>query len=147
MASNQDVEALEALASTLTDSVNGYEDAAETVSDPGIKNYLHSKAQLRRSLTDEFRRHIAQRGGKAEIGGSASAAAHRAFLDLRSLFQDDTKAAVAEVERGEGYLKSRFDEYIGDDRLSPDVKSFVSDAYSKARFDNTTWEGLVQNYR
>jgi hypothetical protein len=48
MADSNDVAALEALASTLTDSVNGYQEAADAVEDSGIKNYLHEKAQLRR---------------------------------------------------------------------------------------------------
>jgi uncharacterized protein (TIGR02284 family) len=147
MAGNQDVEALEALASTLTDSVNGYEDAAESASDPGIKSFLQQKAQMRRGLTEEFRQRISGLGGNADIGGSASAAAHRAFVGLRSMFQDDTKAAVAEVERGEEYLKERFDKYLGDGSLSPDTRSFISQAYSRAQFDNATWDGLVQSYR
>lgn len=147
MADSNDVAALEALASTLTDSVNGYEDAAESVEDTGIKNYLHEKARLRRTLVEQFRQHISQRGGSGEVSGSASAAAHRAFLDLRTMFQDSTKAAVAEVERGESYLKERFESYMSDDSVSTDVRSFISDAYSQARFDNTTWDQLVQNYR
>ncbi len=102
MADSHDVDALEALASTLTDSIKGYEEAAENVSDAGIKSYLLEKSQVRRGLSDEFRRRIAQHGGDAGVGGSATAAAHRVFLDLRSMFQDDTKAAVVEVERGEG---------------------------------------------
>lgn len=147
MADSKDVAALQALASTLTDSVNGYQEAADAVEDTGIKNYLHEKAQLRQGLVEQFRQHIAQQGGSTEVSGSASAAAHRAFLDLRTMFQDSTKAAVAEVERGESYLKDRFESYMSDDSVSPDVRSMISNAYSQARFDNTTWDQLVQNYR
>jgi hypothetical protein len=49
------------------------------------------------------------------------------------MFQDSTKAAVAEVERGESYLKDRFETYMNDDSVSPDVRSLISSAYSQAR--------------
>jgi uncharacterized protein (TIGR02284 family) len=147
MAQNKDAAALEAIASTLLDSVNGYEDAAQNVSDTGIKSFLTEKAQARRGLLGEFKQHIARVGGETEVSGSVSGTLHQRWLDLRSMFQDDTKAAVSEVERGEEYLKERFDSYLGSDELSPDVRNFLSDAYSKAKFDNATWSRLVSDYR
>jgi uncharacterized protein (TIGR02284 family) len=142
-----DAEALQTLASTLKDSVTGYEDAAQNVSDSGIKSYLQQKAQERRSLLDEFRSHLSRVGGDTEISGSVSGTLHQRWLDLRSMFQDNTKAAVAEVERGEEYLKERFDSYLNNSDLSPDVRSFLSSAYTKAKFDNHTWDNLVRDYR
>jgi uncharacterized protein (TIGR02284 family) len=147
MADSKDVEALEALASTLTDSVTGYENAADDVTDPGIKNYLHVKAQERRAIVDEFRSHLRRLGGNADVGGSVSGSVHQTWLSLRSTFQDSTKAAVAEVERGEEYLKERFDKYLQGGELSPDTRSFLSDAYARAKFDNETWSGLAGSYR
>ncbi len=94
----QDADALEALASTLTDSINGYEEAAEVAKNSGISSYLRQKAQERRAIAESFRQRIATMGGDAQVSGSVSAALHRRFLDLRSMFQNDTTAAVAEVE-------------------------------------------------
>jgi uncharacterized protein (TIGR02284 family) len=147
MAATKDVEALETLASTLKDSISGYEDAAENVSDPSIKSFLQEKARIRRGLTDEFRQHLSRLGGNTEISGSLTGTLHQRWLDLRSMFQDDTKAAVSEVERGESYLKEKFDEYLASGELSPEVRSFLSDAYSKAKFDTSTWDNLVSDYR
>jgi uncharacterized protein (TIGR02284 family) len=146
MAQNKDVAALEALASTLQDSVSGYEDAAKNVSDTGIKSYLMEKAQVRRGLLGEFRQHLTRLGGNTEISGSVSGTLHQRWLDLRSMFQDDTKAAVAEVERGEEYLKERFDSYLESGDLSPEVRNFLADAYAKAKFDNATWDRLISDY-
>ena len=75
---NHDVEALEALASTLTDSINGYEEAASVANDGAISSFLHSKAQERRQITDVFRSRIASHGGNSDVSGSA-AALHRRF--------------------------------------------------------------------
>jgi uncharacterized protein (TIGR02284 family) len=139
---NHDVEALEALTSTLTDSINGYEEAAEVASDPGISAFLRQKAQERRGVTSEFRTRIASLGGNSDVSGSASAALHRRFLDLRSMFQNDTKAAVAEVERGEGYLKERFETFMADEKLSAQTRDLIRSTYERVRFDHARWDQL-----
>ena len=126
---NHDVEALEALASTLTDSINGYEEAASVAGDGAISSFLHAKAQERRQITESFRSRIASMRGKSDVSGSASAALHRRFLDLRSMFQNDTKAAVAEVERGENYLKDRFESYVSDLNISASTREFIRSTY------------------
>ena len=41
------------------------------------------------------------------------------------MFQNDTKAAVAEVERGENYLKDRFESYVADLNISADTREFI----------------------
>ncbi len=142
--SKQDAEALEALASTLTDSINGYEEAAEVAGNSGISAYLRQKAQERRTITQSFRQRIASMGGDSQVSGSVSAALHRRFLDLRSMFQNDTKAAVAEVERGENYLKERFESYMQDTTLSGDTREFLRSTYERVRFDHAQWDRLKQ---
>ena len=139
---NHDVEALEALASTLTDSSDGYEEAASVASDGAISKFLQSKAQERRHITEAFRKRISSLGGNSDVSGSASAALHRRFLDLRSMFQNDTKAAVAEVERGENYLKDRFESYMVDLNISADTREFIRSTYQQVRFDHTRWDQL-----
>ena len=139
-----DVDALEALASTLTDSINGYEEAAEVAGNGGIASYLRQKAQERRTITESFRQRIATMGGNAQVSGSVSAALHRRFLDLRSMFQNDTKAAVAEVERGENYLKERFESYVQGTDISADTREFLRSTYERVRFDHAKWDQLKQ---
>jgi uncharacterized protein (TIGR02284 family) len=144
MTAEHDVEALKALASTLTDSINGYEEAAEVASDPGISAFLRQKASERRAITSEFRNKIASLGGKPDVNGSATAALHRRFLDLRSIFQNDTKAAVAEVERGEGYLKERFERFMADQNVSGSTRELIRTNYERVRFDHNRWDQLKQ---
>ena len=144
MANNHDIEALEALTSTLTDSINGYEEAAEVASDSGISSYLREKAQERRMITSEFRNKIGSLGGNSGVSGSVTAALHRRFLDLRSMFQNDTKAAVAEVERGEGYLKERFETFMADTNLSPETRNLIRSTYARVQFDHSRWDQLKQ---
>jgi uncharacterized protein (TIGR02284 family) len=144
MANNHDVDALEALTSTLTDSINGYEEAAEVASDAGISSFLRQKARERRGVTSEFRSKIASLGGKSDVSGSATAALHRRFLDLRSMFLNDTKAAIAEVERGERYLKERFETYMADQNVSATTRDLIRSTYERVRFDHARWDQLKQ---
>jgi uncharacterized protein (TIGR02284 family) len=137
-----DVNALQALASTLTDSINGYEEAASVAGDGAISQFLHAKAQERRMITEAFRSRIAALGGEPDVSGSASAALHRRFLDLRSIFQNDTKAAVAEVERGENYLKDRFESYIADLNISAETRELLRSTYEQVCFDHARWDQL-----
>jgi len=139
-----DISALEALTSTLTDSIDGYEEAAEVSSNSGISSFLREKARERRGVTSEFRGRIAALGGNSDVGGSASAALHRRFLDLRSMFQNDTTAAIAEVERGEGYLKERFESYMQDQNLSTGTRELIRSTYERVRFDHSRWDALKQ---
>ena len=140
----QDVAALEALTSTLTDSINGYEEAAEVASNSGISAFFREKAQERRTVVSEFRNRIGALGGNRDVSGSATAALHRRFLDLRSMFQNDTKAAIAEVERGEGYLTERFETYMADQSLSTATRNLIRSTYQRVRFDHARWEQLKQ---
>jgi uncharacterized protein (TIGR02284 family) len=105
---------------------------------------LREKAEERRAITTEFRNRIAALGGNADVGGSVSAALHRRFMDLRALFQNDTKAAVAEVERGEGYLQERFETYMADQRLSVTTRDLIRSTYARVRFDHARWDALKQ---
>jgi uncharacterized protein (TIGR02284 family) len=141
----QDVAALEALTSTLTDSINGYEEAAEVASNSGISAFFREKAQERRAVVSEFRNRIGALGGDRDVRGSVTAALHRRFLDLRSMFQNDTKAAIAEVKRGEGYLTERFETYMADQSLSAATRNLIRSTYQRVRFDHARREQLKQS--
>jgi uncharacterized protein (TIGR02284 family) len=107
-----------------------------------VGDRLGALAQERRAVTSEFRTKIASLGGKSDVSGSATAALHRRFLDLRSMFQNDTKAAVAEVERGEGYLKERFETFMADEKLSVPTRDLIRATYERVRFDHARWDEL-----
>jgi uncharacterized protein (TIGR02284 family) len=139
---DHDVETLETLTSTLTDSIHGYEEAANVAKPSPLAGYLRSKAQERREVTERFRQRIAALRGDAKVGGSVTAAAHRQFMQLKTLFQDDTKAAVEEVERGESHLKDKFEECMKDAELSPDIKQLITTTYDRVRFDHAQWDRL-----
>src|SRR5690554_2830858 len=120
-----DIEAINDLIETMIDSVNGYEEAADVAKDPSIKASFHQLAQERRAIIRDFQTRVQMRGGEPEESGSFSAAAHRSFMNLRSLFQSDTKAAIAEVERGENILREHFETVLANEQLDPELRTFV----------------------
>lgn len=140
----EDIDAINDLIETLIDSVNGYEEAADVARDPSIKASFHQLAQERRSIVRDFQSRVEMQGGKAEESGSFSAAAHRSFLNLRSLFQNDTKAAVAEVERGENVLREHFETVLRNERLDPELRTFVNSVYDRIRLDHARWDSVKQ---
>ncbi|MGK2286818.1 PA2169 family four-helix-bundle protein [Pedomonas sp. V897] len=137
-----DIEAINDLIETLIDSVNGYEEAADVAKDPSIKASFHQLAQERRSIVRDFQSRVSMRGGEPEESGSFSAAAHRSFMNLRSLFQSDTKAAIAEVERGENILREHFETVLTNDRLDPEMRTFINSVYDRIRLDHSRWDSV-----
>lgn len=137
-----DIEALNDLIETLIDSVNGYEEAADVANDPSIKASFHQLAQERRAIIRDFQSRVQMRGGDPEESGSFSAAAHRSFMNLRSLFQSDTKAAIAEVERGENVLRDQFETVLTKEQLDPELRTFVNSVYDRVRLDHARWDSV-----
>ncbi|HEY4547341.1 MAG TPA: PA2169 family four-helix-bundle protein [Pedomonas sp.] len=139
---SNDIEALNDLIETLIDSVNGYEEAADVAKDPSIKASFHQLAQERRAIIHDFQSRVQMRGGEPEESGSFSAAAHRSFMNLRSLFQNDTKAAIAEVERGENVLRDQFETVLANEQLDPEMRAFCNSVYDRVRLDHARWDSV-----
>jgi uncharacterized protein (TIGR02284 family) len=77
---------------------------------------------------------VARLGGNPEDDGTVLAGAHRMFLNLKSMMtgQDD-KAIVNEVEAGEDHIKAKFEDALGDMKLSPAVRSVIESCYSSVK--------------
>ena len=125
----RNIEVLNSLIETTIDSVDGYEKAAEVADDATLSEMFLQFASDRRDALAMLRSHVRKLGGDPEDDGSILAAAHRTFLDLRRYLQVDRKAAIMEVERGEDFIKAKYEEAIDDDDISEDVRSTISNCY------------------
>ncbi len=73
-------------------------------------------------------------GGDPSDTGSVAGAAHRAFLDFRQMFSArDDKAIVEEVERGEDYIKEKYQTALSSANLEPERRAIVERAYQSVR--------------
>ncbi|GAA4027309.1 PA2169 family four-helix-bundle protein [Sphingomonas rosea] len=124
---------LETLTTTLIDSINGYRDAAEHAEGTRFQEIFRRNADERSRVVEELRAEITRLGGNAPDDGSFLGATHQRFLDLKAAItgRDDT-AIVNEVERGEDYLKEKFELALKAD-IDPQARTVIERAYQSVR--------------
>ncbi|MCA1653343.1 MAG: PA2169 family four-helix-bundle protein [Sphingomicrobium sp.] len=129
-----EITTLNTLTATLIDSINGYRDAASDAQSTRFQEMFRKCADERSQSVETLRSRVRQLGGDPEDSGSFMGKTHQRFLDLKSAVtgQDD-KAIVNEVERGEDYLKEKFEAALNDANLSPESRSAVQSAYQSVR--------------
>ena len=125
---------LETLTTTLIDSVNGYRDAAEQSESGRFQQLFRTNADERARVAEELRAEVSRLGGNPEDDGSTMGAVHQRWLDLKAAITGrDDQAIIAEVERGEDYLKEKFETALSADSLSPETRAVIERAYQSVR--------------
>lgn len=134
MPNAHDVRVLNSLITTTIDSADGYRAAAEDTTNEQFRKMFIDRANEREAVIAELQQHVREIGGDPETSGSMIAGAHRFFLDMRdALTGSDDKAVVEEVERGEDYIKEKYEVALSDQELSDICRSRVSAAFESVR--------------
>ena len=129
-----EITTLNTLTTTLIDSVNGYEDAASNTDSERLRSLFRDCANERNSVVEELRGEIRRLGGNPEDDGSFMGKTHQRFLDLKAAVMGrDEQAIINEVERGEDYLKEKFETALNSDTLTAESRSAVERAYQSVR--------------
>lgn len=129
-----DVSTLNSLIATTIDSINGYQESADAVSNPQFRELFQELGRDRQQALPKLQAAVAQMGGNPEDDGTTLAAAHRAFVDLKSAITGrDDKAVINEVERGEDHIKDKFETALADTSLSEQARSVIREAYETVR--------------
>ena len=132
--SSKPITVLNTLTVTLIDSITGYRDAAEHSQSDRFRTLFGSLAEDRTRAVERLRTEVTRLGGDPETDGSFLGKAHQRFLDLKSkVTGQDEKAIVNEVERGEDYLKEKFETVLKDVDLAPEARSAVDEAYTSVK--------------
>ncbi len=125
---------LNTLIATLIDSVTGYEDAASNADGNRFQEIFRTRAQERNRAVEELRSEVRRLGGNPEDDGSFLGKTHQRFLDLKAAVTGrDDQAVINEVERGEDYLKEKFETALNGDTLSGETRSSVERVYQSVR--------------
>ena len=125
---------LNTLLATLTDSINGYRDSAENIENGRLKELLLDWAEERSRVAEDLRSEVRRLGGDPNDDGSFLGKSHQVFLDLKSAVTGrDDKAIINEVERGEDYLKEKFETALQSDKLIGETRSVVERAWTSVR--------------
>lgn len=133
-AARHDVHTLNSLIETTIDSVDGYERAAREAKNPEFRRIFEERAFERRRVIDELRQEVTRMGGEVEEEGSILAKAHRSFLKVRdAVAGGDDKQVVDEVERGEDFIKNKYEMAMRDDELTMAARETVTRAYDSVK--------------
>ena len=129
-----DLTILKTLTSTLNDSIKGYRESAEKVESPEFRRMFTDFAQQRERAAGELKSEVRRLGGEPDDDGSTMGSLHQTWLDLKAAITGrDDKAIINEVERGEDYLKEKFETALADDKLGIECRAVIERAYQSVR--------------
>ncbi len=125
---------LKTLTSTLNDSVNGYREAAEHAESEQFREIFRTNGSERERVAGELAGEVSRLGGTPDEDGTILGKTHQVFLDLKAAVTGrDDKAIINEVERGEDYIKEKFETALKADDLAPESRDVIDRAYQSVR--------------
>ena len=144
MAHDHDILVLNDLITTTIDSADGFERAAEDAQSGRFSARFREFAAERRRAVAMLQDKVRGFGGTPNDDGSLTAGLHRRWLDLKAaITQNDVgdardRAVIQEVERGEDWLKGKYDAALDDIALSKEALDAIGDAYRSVRAGHDT---------
>jgi uncharacterized protein (TIGR02284 family) len=131
---SDEISTLNTLIATTIDSVTGYENSAKDIDNQRFAQIFRERANERQQVVEELRSEVRRLGGNPEDDGSFLGKTHQRFEDLKAAVTgQDEKSIVNEVERGEDYLKEKFETALNSDTLSGESRSVVERCYQSVR--------------
>lgn len=143
MLNDHDIEILNSLITTTIDSAAGFERSAEDADSGRFATLFRDFGAERRQVVAQLQQTVRTLGGTPDDDGSLKADLHRRWVDLRTaLSGNDDKAVIEEVERGEDYLKAKYEAALNDDALTPAAQAAIRTAYQSVRAGHDTASAL-----
>ena len=131
---SDEISTLNTLIATTIDSITGYENSAKDVDAERFREIFRQRADERQQVVEELRGEVRRLGGNPEDDGSFLGKTHQRFEDLKAAITGgDDKSIINEVERGEDYLKEKFETALNSDTLSGESRSLVERCYQSVR--------------
>lgn len=131
---SHDIRTLNSLIASVVDSIDGYTESAKDADSGRFAAIFNDRAAERRQVVTRLQAEVGRLGGNPEDDGTAAAAAHRGFINLKSAVTGkDDKAVINEVERGEDHLKSKFEDALADDELSPGARAVIQECFTSVK--------------
>lgn len=109
------------------DAEKGFKKAAENVEHSALKSYFNQKAQERYNFGHELKSEIKSFNQDVDKGGSLTGKAHRAWMDVKSLFSaDDEESMLEEAIRGEKTAVEEYEDVLSETSLPSSTKSLLT---------------------
>jgi uncharacterized protein (TIGR02284 family) len=134
MDNTHDTTVLNTLIATTLDSMKGYRESAEDSTDSTHQQFFREMSEERSRVASDLQQQVRSLGGDPELESSTAGAAHRGWVNLKAAITGrDEQAIVNEVERGEDYIKEKFEAALKDDELSPAARGAIEKAFESIR--------------
>jgi uncharacterized protein (TIGR02284 family) len=129
-----EISTLNTLIATTIDSITGYENSAKDIESERFREIFRQRADERQQVVEQLRSEVRRLGGNPEDDGSFMGKTHQRFEDLKSAVTGgDDKSIINEVERGEDYLKEKFETALNSDTLTGEARSVVERCYQSVK--------------
>ena len=138
---------LNELIETSKDGENGFRKAAQDTKTAELASFFSQGAQRCAQGARELQELVRSLGGDPERTGSAAAAMHRGWMNVKEAVTGrDDKAILEEVERGEDYAKAAYRKAL-EQNLPANVKSVVERQYQGVLANHDKVKALRERYR
>jgi uncharacterized protein (TIGR02284 family) len=128
------ISTLNTLIATTIDSITGYEDSAQNIDNERLREIFRQRANERQQVVEQLRSEVRRLGGDPEDGGSFLGKAHQRFEDLKAAVTGrDEKSIINEVERGEDYLKGKWQSALQSGELKGESHDLVERRYQQIK--------------
>ena len=122
----QAIDTLNTLVEVCRDGEEGFKTAAQHAKAGELSQLFLTYSGERGKYVRELQNRVTKLGGNSEKSGTASSAAHRGWMNLKSaIASDDSQAILAECERGEDLAAAAYREALRT-KLDPETLEMVS---------------------
>lgn len=105
----------------LNDGQKGYADIGEHIKDPAMKSFFMSESQTRGTFASE----LASTSGFTDVGGTATAALHRGWGDLKASLGGGDHTLLETSEQGEDAAKKAYSAALADSSVTGPVRTLL----------------------
>lgn len=116
------------------DGEDGYRQAMEGVNAPGLRSLFSKYSMQRGEFARELQNEVSKLGEKPETKGTARAALHRGWINIKSVVTGkDEKAIIDECETGDDVAKDTYERAIKDSDLPTRIQSLIQRQYDQVK--------------
>ena len=134
MDTQDQISTLNELIETTIDSVTGYEDSAQNIDNERLRQIFRERADERQQVVQQLREEVRRLGGDPEEGGTFLGKTHQRMEDLKAAITGrDEKSIINEVERGEDYLKAKWEAILDKGDLTGESRAIVERGFQSVR--------------
>ena len=123
------------------DAQKGYQEAAEKIETPNIREFCFEQSRARAQFVGDLQQQVRSLGGDPENTGSVAAAIHRGWIDLKSALGGGDHAILAASETGEDYAVKEYKKAL-DETLPAPVRDIVESQWQSVKLAHDKVRGM-----